>query len=643
MKKLFFLVIYFTFYSSNAQSPYFNYSCGTPDHSHDNPIPESDCSGLFKLDFRNNHQLDMIPEFAQQKLKIHTNVIFVQNEEGKGNFDIDDPKWRDFFDDMYEDMNSRLATLQIPTADACSTNPSHYTNIALEFVPTYLELKHPTLWDHTTDQFPATLNSGNKAYLNEISDLAAQLPGYIEGFDVIITNDGPMYNKQTFDNPDNLPYWDLDYIPYYIWQGKGVWYSSRSVTEDFSKRAVWHCPDFYLHMHNGYEYNGKQWFLDMELPKASGAFLHEYFHYFDLGHYQTNNIMFRARAQRDALTGCQARIVYETLMTKHLRKYIICDQAIDHSITISEEEVWKDNMKMIGDIEIVSGGSLTINCKMIMQEGAKVIVQQGGKLIVDQGTITSECEPWHGIEVYGGNSDFDVKFTNNAVIENTSYAAVSMFAPEPWPEVQDFGNGILHADNTTFNNVQRIAELIAWSPSSNGSFVRNCTQNGGKHGITNWNCLNVEVSGSTFNDISHEAIVASTGEMNIINNTISSGVADILLTNTLPGFGSQISLNTFQGAEMGVKGFGSTVGNHRIFNNQFLTGQHDIFMDGDSHYEVFENDITSEFGISSIDNGLHINNVHLNTISGSTAGLVPAGANGRRYSRLCSKELYRGG
>ena len=334
-------------------------------------------------------------------------------------------------------------------------------------------------------------------------------------------------------------------------------------------------------------------------------------------------------AVQNMLTKCElARMWNAYFQYEDSYRTIECKPEIDRERTIVGDEIWDSRHLVDGDIIVPSGSFLLIQCDVLMGTNRKIIVEQGGKLTVDGGAITNLCnDPWHGIQVYGGNSDFDVKFANDAVIENTSHAAVSMFAPEPWPAVQNFGNGILHADSTTFNNVQRIAELIAWDPSTNGSFVRNCTQNGGKHGVTNWNCLGVEVSGSTFNDISHEAIVVSTGEMVIENNTISSGVADILLTSTLPSFASQVSLNTLQGDEIGLKAFGGAYGPHQIFENQFLTGKHDIFMDGDSQYEIYKNDVTSEFGMTSIDNGNHPNKVHENTIEGSTAGLVPAGAN----------------
>jgi hypothetical protein len=66
-------------------------------------------------------------------------------------------------------------------------------------------------WDHTNDPNPGTLNSFNKPYLNYINNLAQQSPGYQEGFNVILTNDGPYFNEYVYNNPDNLPLWDLGY------------------------------------------------------------------------------------------------------------------------------------------------------------------------------------------------------------------------------------------------------------------------------------------------------------------------------------------------------------------------------------------------------------------------------------------------
>ena len=167
----------------------------------------------------------------------------------------------------------------------------------------------------------------------------------------------------------------------------------------------------------------------------------------------------------------------------------------------------------------------------------------------------------------------------------------------------------------------------ASNPISNKSIIDNCTQNGGKFGITNWNCLDVEVLNNTFNNITSSCIVTEVGQFTIENNTFISGEADILFANVNPGVGSIIRTNIFHGQNTGIRALGSSVGQHKIHNNQFFTGEFDIFMDGDNNYKIEKNDFTSDFAVTSIDNGLHPNDVLENNISGNFIGLMPLGVN----------------
>ena len=72
---------------------------------------------------------------------------------------------------------------------------------------------------------------------------------------------------------------------------------------------------------------------------------------------------------------------------------------------------------------------------------------------------------------------------------------------------------------------------------------------------------------------------------------------------------------------------GTTLAQNEIFGNQFYTGEFDIFMDGVNSYYIENNDLTSDFGVISIDNGIHSNEVYDNRLSGNFIGLAPLGSN----------------
>lgn len=329
------------------------------------------------------------------------------------------------------------------------------------------------------------------------------------------------------------------------------------------------------------------------------------------------------------LTVTQLEKMHSTLSTTNNHKYVDCENLAGVcSVSVVSNETIDQPISVFGDLIIKQGFSLTIKSQVYLSTDSRIIVEPNAKLIVDGGKLTNGCgSTWQGIKVYGGNTDFDVKFTNNATIENTTAAAVSMFAPEPWPQIKQWGNGILLADHTTFNNTRRIVELMAWKPSFNKSYIRNCTQNGGKWSITNWNCIGVEVKGNLFKNISDACIVTETGQFLIEDNEFHSVNNDILFANVSPGFGTTIKLNDFHGASTGVRALGTTIAQNEINRNQFLTGEFDIFMDGVNSYLIENNDLTSDFGVISINNGIHSNEVFNNRLTGNFIGLAPIGNN----------------
>ncbi|MCW5922885.1 MAG: hypothetical protein KIS77_11110 [Saprospiraceae bacterium] len=194
---------------SLVAQPGFDFSCGTdpnPDSSEAYASPQN-CDNTF-ASFLTNHADDMVPQGIDRKLKIRTNIVFVQNEGGEGNFSISNPDHMDYWERIFTEANGRLEQL-LQENCGCQTVPTHYGNIHVEFVPNYVEVRDNFAWDHNNDPDPNAgtiwVNSYDKPYLNYIHALAEQAPGYQTGFDLIITTDGPDYNTYVYDNPDNKP------------------------------------------------------------------------------------------------------------------------------------------------------------------------------------------------------------------------------------------------------------------------------------------------------------------------------------------------------------------------------------------------------------------------------------------------------
>ncbi|MBK8245081.1 MAG: hypothetical protein IPK88_16765 [Saprospiraceae bacterium] len=322
--------------------------------------------------------------------------------------------------------------------------------------------------------------------------------------------------------------------------------------------------------------------------------------------------------------------IHKNLATTDLHNAVDCNALSDEgcAIRVSSNATISGPISVFGDLIIEDGISLTITSDVYFSEYSSIIVKPHAKLIVDGGTLTNGCgDFWKGIIVYGGNTDFDVEIKNSARIYNTSKAAVSMFSPESWPLAGNYGNGILHAENSTFNNCRRMVEFMSWSPMPNTSYIRGCVQNGGKWGITNWNCQGIEVTDNIFNGMSSSCIVSEAGSFEIINNFFKSNENDILFNNVSAGLPSQIEHNDFYGSNIGYNARGTILGINKIFENSFHTNYIDALNDGNNNYNMLNNEFYGPIGSVSFENGPGSGIINMNKFSDNFIGTLTSGSN----------------
>ncbi len=315
------------------------------------------------------------------------------------------------------------------------------------------------------------------------------------------------------------------------------------------------------------------------------------------------------------ITKDQLNRIHKNIATTDLHNAVDCNSISSGTcnITVSGNATISSPMSVFGDIIINPGNTLTITSEVHFSEFSSILVRSGAKLIVSGGKLTNGCAAtWQGVVAEGGNGDFDVKLTNSSIVENTSGPAVSTFAGN--------GNGILHADYTTFNNCRRMAELTAWSPLPNSSYIRHCTQNGGRFGVTNWNCQGVEVSNSTFNGISENCIVSEVGSFLIEKNIFYSGQNDILFNNVSAGIASIIRGNKFYGVTFGYNARGTTFAQNIIESNKFKTSFLDVLNDGHNNFDLKDNNIEGMLGAASFANGSGIADVNGNLFNNNIVG-----------------------
>ena len=364
------------------------------------------------------------------------------------------------------------------------------------------------------------------------------------------------------------------------------------------------------------------------LTFASTTFLHEYGHFLGLSHSTgQDNIMRNGGGElRTTFTTCQSETMFESLMLRNVRKYAICEAGIDPEIVVNQDEIWKMNLRAYGDIRVKSGNTLEITCKVEMQPGTKIIVEEGAQLIINGAEITS-CGLWRGITTRGGREDFDVKVYNDATIRNVNGAAISMFDQDGGWLLGD-GNATVLIDDVDFYNCKRMLAMGSIVQKPNKSKVQNSRHQGGHSGITNWNCLNVQVNNNEFLGLTRDCIHGiDCSFSSISNNKFYREDTDIWMLESAPGSGSNIYNNVFNGHEIGMQLAGGVVGHYDIFENSFRSTNFDLFFDNSAEYNVYRNDFTGDFGIISASNGVSLSNVSRNSFIDNSIGVYPFGSN----------------
>ncbi len=611
-------------------------------------IPKN-CSEDFS-DFIERHTLDLVSN-GTRNVKIRTNVIFAQNEEGEGNFSVNNPEHMTFWKIVFEKINARLASVYKEDC-YCSTTPEHYENTHIEFVPNFIEVRDNFAWDHNNDPEKDIFDSYDKSYLNYINILASQTPGYQKGFNAILTNDKDVYNEYVYNNPQNLEVWKL---PGYKSVYDGASYSSNP-TSDLAHDPLWHAPDYYIgHISGVDHYGGQAWANTDRANWVAGAFLHEYGHYFNLGHEFgcSHNVMEYANL-RNSLSGCQVREMYTTLMTKNLRSSIICEDALDFALNVVENETWNVNMRVLGDVIIKNGGTLTITCEVHMSPKGKIIVERGGKLIIDGGLITTDCEErWNGIVVEGDvfnrqlNSGI-VELKNYAIIENARTAITTFPYYLPWNNglLEDYYGGIVQAENSTIRKCGRGVAFMKYGQAvPDKSWFRNVTFEKLDQGVTLWANNGVTFKKCKFNTISKHGIFPY--DSKIIANDgckfekMPIGV-DVLTTYPIT-YSSQIgalktAANQFYCKDAGVNI--QSEGNIeplRIFNNVFTEGKKGVKQNGHGLFEIAKNRFDQQLtSIELYEGGSYFNRIFQNEITYSYLGSHAVKKNtGLNYNDNC--------
>jgi len=629
-------------------------------------LGQSDCAfpNTGGINTFNANGIDFFSESVCQPLILKCNFVILNQNDGTGGFPASSNLWSDWEDAM----NWNLANIQDPLN--CSSGYPLDSKIRVKFA--IHSISNTLAWDWYAETNRDNYNGHPNYYIcprvggfwSDLEDVMANFESAHFGeLNFFFVENGELINLlETHIANGTRP--SSMYVDRFTQNGTPIATGCSIYPKSYNSLAN---QNSYIIANRYSDYLIRQHFHDIWWPQYAHEtaetvwgwsfhentlmLLHEMGHnIMDFLHDNTcNQLMSQHHYRSNHIPKVRLNDIHKNLSITDLHNAVDCNSLSEDvcPIRISSNTIINQPMSVYGDVIIEDGVTLTITSTVYLSEYSEIIVKPHAKLIVNGGKLTNGCGSfWKGVVAYGGNSDFDVKFYNSSIIENTSKAAVSMFSNEPWPNAGLYGNGILHADNTTFNNTRRIVELMSWSPLTNTSHIKNCIQNGGKWSITNWNCQGVEVTNSVFNNISSNCIVSEAGSFLIENNTFNSAENDILFNNVSAGIGSNIKKNTFNGSNIGYNARGTTFAQNILEKNKFQTTYLGALNDGNNNFRLISNNFSDPIGCASLNIGFGAGDVILNKFSNNFIGTISIGTNSdfnfiqNCYNDITFKDVY---
>lgn len=360
-----------------------------------------------------------IPNENGPTINVRVNLIFIQKDDGSGNFQENNEEHQALFDDVMTSLNQVMSNLVLPDSDCFHGSENdmiHDTRI--RFVDHRYYIRCSALWNNNLHEVnnARLCPSSYNWYLNHINDsLNGTLSDSLMGINVYFTEDSLIYHH----------YWEIqnlsDTSNYWTGNSNGACSQFPSYT-NLNRTSKLHFPCQYSkfwwmknivpNINNlSWEEHVRNWFVN----SISNSLAHELGHSFYLLHpnnesyadtfYPSSNCVASIMnpsggSPRNFLPPQEIGRMYFHAMTTNLQQFIPDDtylglKTLDTIVTLPQ-------MRMYYSLSIGSSGNVTIPCDITFSPQGHIVINNGGVLSIQNASIQSVQNNWGGIVVKSG-------------------------------------------------------------------------------------------------------------------------------------------------------------------------------------------------------------------------------------------------
>lgn len=486
-----------------------------------------------------------IPNEDDSILHVRLNLIFIQKDDGTGNFQENDTAHQNFITTIMNILNTNIiADLKMPEADCFAGSESDLVrDMRIRFVDHRHYIPQSSVWDNGICNGSGRLCPNRyNWYLKCIDDsLNNAIPDSLKAINIYFTEDASTYHRcwEISDTADTSYLAECttggcsDFPLYYT-------HASSQIHIICSYSKYWWFKNIVPQLASE---NYKQWYYQGMLLAAGGVasdMAHELGHSFGLHHpnedlshviYPDTGCMVTimqpsGNSLRNFLPPQEIGWMYYNCMTTNLQYFIptntyLGTKTLNTTVTLPR-------MRMYYSPLIGSSGNVTMPCDMTFSPQGYIMVQNGGILTVNGASLQSIQGSWGGIIVESGGklilSDVSISDYNIVVKSGGSLIVTNDLTISGDHSITIEDGGYLCVDENASIDLEDAFSVIIASPNA----ILGCPS-------CNINCVQTR-SGLTNSGSGH--FITYEGTKYLQNITISS---DYLATGNITNAGYDVT------------------------------------------------------------------------------------------------------
>lgn len=365
-----------------------------------------------------------IPAISDSILNIRINLIFIQKDDGSGNFQENNTEHQALFDDIMTALNNKTFHLTYPGADCfIGAESDIIQDIRIRFCDHRYYIKKSSVWNNNLFNSSRNLNPDpyiGQWYLLGIDDsLNAVLNDTLKGINIYYTEDSTLYNRfwEISNLTDTMAYGNSNTNgACSMWPNYQNLHASSRIHMPCLYSKLWWMKNIVPQLN---EFNQPSWDNEVRSWLVDGhasTLLHEIGHSFYLLHPQDDYYRpYHSYPLRDCwytimqpsgssphnfLPPIEMGLMYISTMTTNLQQFIPSNTYLGTKTL--NTTVSLPRMRMFYSLLIGSSGNVTMPCDMTFSTLGYIKVQSGGVLAVDGASLQSIQDSWGGIVVQSG-------------------------------------------------------------------------------------------------------------------------------------------------------------------------------------------------------------------------------------------------